>query len=177
MNPKEIIAKLKETFAELTQSPAFVSLMTATLKDGTAIEVTEMAVGGIVTINGQPAPAGEHELSDGTYIVVGDNGVITEIKPAAEMPVPEDMTQKFSDFITSSSEKFSSYELKFKEYESKFADYESKLNKANSIIEGLIQLTQSLSEAPTGTPDEVVKTNTQFVAEPKKKNFDILFNK
>lgn len=181
MNPKEIIEKLKQTFAELTTSaPAPVALMTATLKDGTQIEVTEMAVGGIVTINGQPAPMGEHELSDGTYIVVGDNGVITEIKPAMASEEPaaqEDMSQKFSEFMSSSSEKFSSYEQKFMEYETKFSEYENKLAKATQVIEGLISLTQSLAETPTGKADEVVVKENQFAEQKKKKNYDILFNK
>lgn len=180
MNAKEIIEKLKQTFAELTTAPAPapVSLMTATLKDGTQVEITEMAVGGIVTINGQPAPMGEHELSDGTYIVVGDNGAIMEIKPAnEEPPMMEDMTQKFSEFMNSSSEKFSSYEQKFKDYESKFADYESKLSKATQVIEGLISLTQTLADTPTGKADDVVVAPSQFVEQKKKKNFDILFTK
>ena len=180
MNATEIIQKLRETFSEMTgtQEPVKQNYMDATLKDGTAIQVTEMAVGGIVTINGAPAPAGEYELSDGSYIVVGDNGAITELKPAATEapvePVVEDMSSKFAAFEVSTNEKFASYESKFSAYEQKFADYEAKLSKANQVIEGLLNLTQTLAETPTGIPDEAVKTTSTF-KEESKFNYSILF--
>lgn len=175
MNPKEIIEKLKLTFAELTGNPVElpVALAKAMLKDGTEVEVTELAVGGIVTINGTPAPVGEHELSDGTMIVVGENGAITEIKPAAnvevEAPAVEDMASKFSAFEAATNQKFASYE-------SKFAEYESKLAKANQVIEGLLNLTQTLAETPTGVKDESVKSTNSFQDQPKSKSLDILFS-
>ena len=54
-----------------------------TLEDGTPIvvetEESEVKVGDAVTINGEPAPDGEHMLSDGTTIVVA-GGKIAEIK-------------------------------------------------------------------------------------------------
>ncbi len=180
MQAKEIIEKLKLTFNELVGKPAEpVALMDATLKDGTPIQITELAVGGIVTINGVPAPVGEHELSDGTYIIVGENGAITEIKPA-EMPeevapAVEDMGAKFSAFESVTNEKFSSYEAKFASYETRFADYEAKLSKATTIIEGLINLTKELSEAPTGVVDPAAQVVNNF-KEEKKKSYDILFS-
>lgn len=175
MNPKEIIEKLRLTFAELTGNATEqpVSLAKAMLKDGTEVEVTDLAVGGIVTINGAPAPVGEHELSDGTYIVVGENGVIMEIKPAEtpdmEQPAVEDMGAKFAAFETATNEKFASYEAKF-------AEYESKLAKANQVIEGLLNLTQTLAETPTGSADASIKTTNSFQDEPKAKSLDILFS-
>lgn len=181
MKATEILQKLKEQFAELvaqpTQTP--VKMISATLEDGTAIEVTALEVGGIVTIAGVPAPTGEHKLSDGTIIVVGENGAIVEIKPKVEEtpveevpPMVEDMGAKFSSLETSTKEKFASYEEKFASYETKFAEYESKLNKATQLIEGLMNLTKTLAETPTGTPDVAVKNN--FVE--TKKNYSVLFS-
>jgi spore coat protein CotH len=182
MQAKEIIEKLKLTFNELVGKPAEpVALMDATLKDGTAIQITELAVGGIVTINGVPAPVGEHELSDGTKIYVGENGAITEIEApeqapvAPEAPAVEDMGAKFSAFESVTNEKFSSYEAKFASYETRFADYEAKLSKATTIIEGLINLTKELSEAPTGVVDPAAQVVNNF-KEEKKKSYDILFS-
>jgi hypothetical protein len=176
MNAKEIIEKLRLTFAELTGNPEPqpTSLNVATLQDGTEVEVTELAVGGIVTITGTPAPAGEHTLSDGSIIVLGENGVIMEIKPPAavepvDAPVADDMNARFSAFESATNEKFAAYE-------SKFAAYEAKLAKANQVIEGLLNLTQTLAETPTGTPDASVKTTNSFQDEPKKKSLDILFS-
>jgi hypothetical protein len=183
MKATEILQKLKEQFAELvaqpTQTP--VAMVSATLEDGTVVEVTALEVGGIVTIEGVPAPVGEHKLSDGTVIVVGENGAIMEIMPyveempiEAKMPKVEDMGAKFSSLETATNEKFATYETKFASYETKFAEYESKLNKATQLIEGLMNLTKTLAETPTGTPDVAVKNN--FVETKKNKDYSILFS-
>jgi hypothetical protein len=195
MNAKEIIEKLRIQFNELVKNadvvppttpsaipptmPEMVMPTKAKLKDGTEVEVTELEVGGIVTIQGLPAPIGEHELEDGTIIVVGDNGAIMEIKVLTESgykPKEEEMSAKFSAFETSTKEKFTSYEAKFADYEEKFATYESRLNKATKVIEGLLNLTQTLAETPTGTPDQSIKTNNNFKQEKKEMSFDILFS-
>jgi len=114
MQAKEIIEKLKLTFNELVNQPTPVALMDATLADGTPVKITELAVGGIVTINDQPAPAGEHLLSDGTKIYVGENGAITEIEAPEEVPAAlaaEDMGAKFSAFESVTNEKFQATKL------------------------------------------------------------------
>jgi hypothetical protein len=178
MNTKEILEKLKLTFSELVSgaevpaetAPEMVAPIKAKLKDGTEVEITELGVGGVVTIAGQPAPAGEHTLEDGTVIVVGDNGVITEMKPAQGAPMVEDMSAKFSAFESATNEKFSSYEAKF-------ADYEAKLSKATKVIEGLLSLTQTLAEQPTGIPDPVVIGKNNFSqTEKPTKNYSLLFS-
>jgi hypothetical protein len=190
MNAKEIIEKLRIQFNELVKNsevvapttpsaiPEPVKMAVAKLMDGTEVEVTELAIGGIVTIQGTPAPVGEHQLEDGTIIVLGDNGVIMEIKmvEGTMPPMVEDMGAKFSAFETSTKEKFTSYESKFADYEEKFATYESRLNKATKVIEGLLNLTQTLAETPTGTPDASIKTNNNFKAEKKEMSYDILFS-
>jgi hypothetical protein len=167
------LVKGEETFAETmpeasgTPEAAPVKMMEAKLKDGTMVEVTEMAVGGIVTIAGAPAPVGEHMLEDGTMIVLGDNGVIMEIKPAEakaeveiELPVVEDMSAKFAAFESATNEKFQAYE-------EKFAQYEGKLSQANKVIEGLMQISKMLVEAPQAAPDSSVKTSNAFATDKK----------
>jgi len=185
MQPKEIIEKLKLTFNELINAQptsAPIALMSTTLVDGTPIEITDLVVGGVVSMNGTPAPVGEYELADGTELVVGDNGAITEINvdvPELAPPMPpmaapmEDMTAKFSAFELSTSEKFTSYESKFAAYEQRFSDYEGRLDKATKVIEALLNVTATLAETPTGIPDSAVKTSNNFKEE---KNYDILFN-
>jgi len=175
MTPKEIIEKLRLTFNELVNAPAAepVALSTYKLVDGTEVEITELVEGGIVTIMGVPAPIGDHKLEDGTTITVGDNGAITAIVPAEVMPeeppMQEDMTAKFSAFEATTNEKFASYEAKF-------ADYEAKLQKATKVIEGLLNLTQTLAETPTGVADPIVKTTNNFKEEKTEKNYSVLFN-
>lgn len=175
-NAQSILEKVSIFFSELMgdQTPPVsgepkaeeTKMMEAKLKDGTMIQVTEMAVGGIVTIEGMPAPVGEHELEDGTKIVVGDNGAIMEIKekeaPAVEIEVPvvEDMGAKFAAFESATNEKFAAYE-------DKFAAYEVKLTQANKVIEGLMQISKMLVEAPQVQADSSVKTSNAF-SEAKK---------
>jgi len=183
MEAKEILLRVKEFFNELTQKQpeptAPVKMSDYQLKDGGTVQIEEMQVGGVVMIDGAPALPGELELADGTKIVVGENGVISEIKPASEMPpaeLPEmDMGSKFAAFEQMTAGKFSEYESKFAAYESKFADYEVKLGKATKVIEELLKLSTILAEAPATTPDPVVKAPANF-KEEKKINFDALFN-
>jgi spore coat protein CotH len=181
MKAKEIIEQLRQTFNELVTPIASVQFIDAMLQDGTPVQITALEVGGIVTINGVPAPAGEHTLQDGTVIVVGENGAIMEVKPAQAMPeesqMQEDMGAKFSAFESLTNEKFSSYESKFAAYETKFAEYEAKMATATKMIEGLINLTNTLAEAPTGKVDEAVKSTAKFNEEKPKYNYDILFKK
>ena len=196
MTPTEIIKRIKQTFDELQNMGAEVPKkedekqdvkMSKKLADGTEIEVTDWAVGGIVTINGTPAPTGEHTLEDGTIIVVGENGAITEIKPAqAQQPAvpetPEDMAKKtigmseeFTKFQDTANQKFADYESKFSAYEQKFSDYEERLSKATKVIEGLLNLTQTLAETPTGVADASVKSSNNF-KEEKQISYDALFS-
>lgn len=197
MNPKEILEKLKLTFNELVNNagevpatapapvapatPEMVQPIKAKLADGTEVEISELGVGGVVTIAGQPAPVGDLTLEDGTVLTIGDNGAITVIVQAADAPaMVEDMGKMdkkklgmeeiFSAFEASTNEKFASYEAKF-------ADYEAKLSKATKVIEGLISLTQTLSETPTGVPDSAISQTSSFKSEESKKNYRGLFTK
>lgn len=198
MTPTEILKRIKQTFDELQKMGAEVPKkeedkqdvkMSKTLADGTEIEVTDWAVGGIVTINGTPAPTGEHTLNDGTIIVVGENGAITEIKPAQQQQpaIPEEpagqedmakklgMSEEFTKFQDTANQKFADYESKFSAYETKFADYEARLTKATKVIEGLLNLTQTLAETPTGVADASVKSSNNF-KEEKQISYDALFS-
>lgn len=180
MEAKEILQKVKEFFNELTtpEEKKPVKMSEYQLKDGGMVQIEELAVGGVVMIDGAPALPGELELVDGTKIVVGENGVISEVKPASETPAPEppamDMGSKFAAFEQMTAGKFSEYESKFAAYESKFADYEVKLNKATKVIEELLKLSTLLADAPAATADPVVKAPSNF-KEEKKINYNALF--
>lgn len=59
------------------------------LKSGAVVSIDKLEVGGSVTLDGAPAPDGEHELENGKVIVIG-GGLISEIKEAAmEAPAVE----------------------------------------------------------------------------------------
>ena len=199
MTATEIIQKLKQTFNELQNSNPTAQPSGATtpqkkeepqktkmakLADGTEVEISELIVGGIVTQNGTPMPSGEYTLEDGTTIVVGDNGAITQIAPpqTSENAKPStDPTLDMAKKLMMSTEEFQKFQTlandKFASYETKFADFEAKLDKATRFIGELLNLTQTLAETPTGQPDPSIKGANNFGAESKKEaNFDILFS-
>jgi hypothetical protein len=91
-------------------------------------------------------------------------------------PMADEIGNKFSAFESATNEKFASYETKFSAYEQRFSDYELRLNKATKVIEGLLNLTQTLAETPTGIPDASVKSSSSFAEEKKAKSYDILFS-
>lgn len=80
---KEMVAKFKKTFFETVAAPINASGETSayTLKDGTVVSIDKLEVGGIILIAETPAPAGDHELIDGTILKVGENGVISVVTP------------------------------------------------------------------------------------------------
>jgi hypothetical protein len=59
------------------------------LMDGTKVEISALEIGGSVTIEGLPAPAGDHELMDGTEITLDENGIIVEIESKQVEATPE----------------------------------------------------------------------------------------
>ena len=184
MEAKEILSKVKQLFADLTApaplatDPVIPEAATPTeyeLKDGSKVMIDTLEVGGIVTIDGSPAIAGDLELKDGTKITVGDNGAITAIDEVVETAPEADMNAKFTAFETLTATKFADYETKFSAYEQRFADYEVKMKKANKVIEQLLQLSQLIVEAPAVKADAAASTATGFKEETKK-DYSILFN-
>jgi hypothetical protein len=183
MNAKQLLDKIK---LALMDEPApsgevEVKMEEAKLKDGTVITYDVLAVGGVVMIGDVPAPVGEHTLEDGTVITLADNGVIVEIEAPEVTETPE-VVEPGTDVIEA---RFAAIEKqtneKFAAYESKFAQYEAKLNKANTVIEGLLGLTQLLVEQPTAKADGATSNSAAFAAqtaEEKLNNYSkILFTK
>ncbi len=106
MEANEILLKVKEFFNELVNpTPVQNEVMPIEVetKDGVKVTVDKLEVGGVAMVDGVPAPIGEHTLTDGTIIMVTDNGVIAEIKPKVEEVAPVevetpdiDMAAKFA---------------------------------------------------------------------------------
>ncbi len=188
MNAKELLTKIKQVFAEAQpQQPAQAvepekqKMAEYQLADGTVVEISELAVGGVVTIAGTPAPVGEHVLADGTKIEVVDNGVISEVEAAEAAPaqpsIEEMLSTKFAAFTN---------EIETK-YAAKFADYEAKFEKQNKLIQHLVQLSELLAEHPTAQPDAAATKPNLFAKHQKNevsiekehiKNLtNVLFNK
>lgn len=115
MNLEAIANAIKEGFAAIklsTDEPApevvEVQLAQMKLSDGvTVLEAASFEAGQEVNIVAEdgtttPAPVGEHELEDGSILVITEAGMIAEIKPAeAEVEVEMNNDAKFESLIKS----------------------------------------------------------------------------
>ena len=103
MNAKDAIMQIRALFEDMPQveAPAPmeapieevpVTFAEYSLMDGTKVMVSELAIGGEVTLaDGTPAPVGEHQLADGTQIVLDEASKILSIEtPDAEAKEAEE---------------------------------------------------------------------------------------
>jgi hypothetical protein len=178
MEAKVLLQKLKQAFNEImtpAAADAPVAPVEYSLADGSKVMIDKLEVGGKVTLaDGTPATEGEITLADGTVVSVDATGTITAVilpaaAPEAAPAMPEDMSEKFAAIEKLVTEGFAAQEQKFAAQEQKISEQEIKLSKANTVIEGLLNLTTLLVEAPTAEPDGNA-AKTAFSKDAKKEN-------
>lgn len=103
MNAKDAIMQIRALFedmppvaapapAEAPKSEVPVTFAEYSLMDGTKVMISELVVGGEVTLaDGTLAPMGEHQLADGTSIQLDELGKIIEIASPKEDIMPEEV--------------------------------------------------------------------------------------
>jgi hypothetical protein len=112
MNLEAIANAIKEGFAAIKLStdeptPEVVAVQLAQMKlnDGvTVLEAASFEAGQEVMIVAEdgtttPAPVGEHELEDGSILVITEAGMIAEIKTKEEVPMEMSNDEKFESLI------------------------------------------------------------------------------
>ena len=168
MNAQEAILKIKDLFednaapveevqAEETKvDETKVEMAEYSLMDGTKVEISALEIGGSVTIEGLPAPAGDHELMDGTEITLDENGIIVEIESKQVEATPEVDTEveakKEED--KKMAEMAEQFEAKIAELvEAKNASEAKVLDLENKVKQGFAQVAE-LIEALSNTPSE-----------------------
>ena len=126
------------------QPAVFADLL---LQDGTPIQVESLEPGKVVMINGAPAPAGEHILSDGTKIELDANGVIIEIEaPQPEAPAaPVEQAAPAFDADTFRSEIEANFSAQIQGLQAEIA-------KQNQVINQLFEAVQKMAEMPVAAP-------------------------
>ena len=121
-----------------------------TLKDGTAVSIDKLEVGGVVLISEAPAPDGEYELQDGTKMTVVA-GAITEIVPVEVAPEPE-MPMAAPDYTP----KFAAYDEAISRYETRFTEQAEIIGKQDLMLKGLFEIIEKIANSagadPVGTP-------------------------
>jgi hypothetical protein len=171
MNPKEALKQIRALFEEMPQviepvapvaevAPEVTKVEMAeySLVDGTKVMISALEIGGMVQMaDGTPAPAGEHQLMDGTSIVVDELGAIVEIEspksdvvevepvaPAAPVPPAQDTTAMAEELKAEFAEQKS-------QLEAKIAELESKVKQGFAQV---AELVEALSNTPTAEPTQ-----------------------
>ena len=171
MNAQEAILKIKALFddnilpVEAEVDPAGetkIEMAEYSLMDGTKVEISALEIGGLVTLEGNPAPVGDHELMDGTEITLDENGMITAIETKVVEASPEvDVEAGYKKKMDEMSEAF---EAKIAELmdanEAKIAELENKVKQGFAQVAELIE---ALSIAPSADPIQKPNSFSEFV--------------
>jgi hypothetical protein len=185
MNYQDTINKIKALFdmtapmPDATANPDISGLADYILQDGTKISCDKLAIGGSVTINGTPAPDGDHTLQDGTIIQTKD-GVIEEISsPAEEAQDQEVNTDLAAADMKTKMEEMSQHMADMKTkcagYESKFAEHQAAMTKQQEAIKMLTQMMEKMATMPVDQP-AAMSTNqfTTQKSEDKEERFQYM---
>ena len=176
MNPQEAILKIKALFddniapieVEAEVAPIVeetkVEMAEYSLMDGTKVEISALEIGGLVTLEGEPAPVGDHELMDGTEITLDENGMITAIETKVVEASPEvdveagydkkkdmEMLEEFKAEILSQAKT---------EFDAKVFELENKIKQG---FDQVAELIEAISSNPTEDPIKKPNSFTEFV--------------
>jgi hypothetical protein len=168
MNAKDAIMQIRALFEDMPQveapAPAEapieevpVTFAEYSLMDGTKVMISELAIGGQVTLeDGSPAPMGEHQLADGTQIELDENSKIISIEtPEVEAEIadetPAEMGKKMDEKM---ADEIAALVSENENLKSQVAQLEAKVKNGFSQVAELI-------EALTKTP------NAEPIAQPK----------
>lgn len=181
MNYQETINKIKALFEigmpGMPANPDVSGLTDYILQDGTKVSINKLEVGGLVTINGTPAPDGEHKVQDGT-IVKTKEGIIEEItSPAEEIEggnVNSDLTTDTADktISTEMGKKMEEMAVKMTSYENKMAETEAEMKKQKEAITMLTQMIEKMATMPVEKPAAMATNQfTSQKSEDKEERF------
>lgn len=181
MTTIEAIQKIKQMFAEAGQLPVaeapaaqmaevsaqpIESVKEYVLASGQKVMIDKLEIGGKVSLvddagNQSPAPAGEHQLADGTKLVVDESGVIVEMEQPAADVVEDEMPNQpaqpsEADMMKQKIEEMQKQLDSLKmAYDAKLATQEARFSKGISDLSDiLVQLMQTPSAQATEQPKD-----------------------
>ena len=163
MNAKDAIMQIRALFEDMPQveAPAPieapieevpVTFAEYSLMDGTKVMISELAIGGEVTLaDGTPAPAGEHQLADGTQIVLDETSKIVSIEtPEAEAEIadetPAEMGKKMDEKM---ADEIAALVSENENLKTQVAQLEAKVKNGFSQVAELIE---ALTKTPNAEP-------------------------
>jgi len=189
MEAKKALEQIKNLlFADqvaevVSQEEVAVEFMEGVLADGTIVKFDKLEAGGIISVvtpDGEvPAPVGEHELEDGTIVVVSEAGVIAEVKMVEadgnEVEVEVEMSEEDEDPIVAEEEVVAEPQVdKFAEiseqFNSKLAEVETKVDMLNDVTKRLVEFMEAFAKVETAQETQVPKNS--FSAQNKVSRAD-----
>ena len=173
MNAKEAIMQIRALFEDMPQvaAPAPepvveelpVTFAEYSLLDGTKVMISELAIGGQVTLaDGSPAPMGEHQLADGTKIVLDEAAKILSIEtPEAEAEIadetPAEMGKKMDEKM---ADEIAALVSENENLKTQVAQLEAKVKNGFSQVAELIEaLTKTPNAEPIAQPKQTFGSN------------------
>jgi hypothetical protein len=163
MNLTEVFKKIEmaltpsEDVAPEVQEEVKVEMATMKLANGIVVEAESFEAGQNVFLIGEDdekvaAPVGEHELEDGKILVIEEEGVIKEIKDAAEEVVEEEpvaeeeSTEMAEEMEYVSKEEFTAAMTEIKEMIAAMMPKEEQ--SAEEVVEEVVEEKVEMSEVP-----------------------------
>ena len=163
MNAKDAIMQIRALFEDMPQveAPAPieapieevpVTFAEYSLMDGTKVMISELAIGGEVTLaDGTPAPMGEHQLADGTQIELDETSKIVSIEtPEVEAEIadetPAEMGKKMDEKM---ADEIAALVSENENLKTQVAQLEAKVKNGFSQVAELIE---ALTKTPNAEP-------------------------
>jgi hypothetical protein len=174
MNAKDAIMQIRALFEDMPQveapAPAEapieevpVTFAEYSLMDGTKVMISELAIGGQVTLeDGSPAPMGEHQLADGTKIVLDEAAKILSIEtPEAEAKEAEEVPSELGNKIDEKmADEIAKLVAENEGLKTQVAQLEAKVKNGFSQVAELIEaLTKTPNAEPIAQPKQTFGSN------------------
>jgi hypothetical protein len=174
MNAKDAIMQIRALFEDMpmVDAPAPVeapieevpvTFAEYSLMDGTKVMISELAIGGEVTLaDGSPAPVGEHQLADGTKIVLDEAAKILSIEtPEAEAKEadenPAELGKKMDEKM---ADEIAALVSENENLKTQVAQLEAKVKNGFSQVAELIEaLTKTPNAEPIAQPKQTFGSN------------------
>ena len=183
MTPKEAVQMIRtmifgdEEKQMATPAPSEpLKFMEYTLKGGAVVSIDKLEVGGSVTLNGEPAPDGEHEFEDGAKIVTA-GGLITEVKQPEVAPVVEvevEAMKKLPGMFSDMQQGFAAAKTDIAQLKQTIAEQKNTIEKQTETLKQMFHLVETIANTSIQAPTEKVRSFDELSALEKfraSKNF------
>ena len=198
MKASEIVDSIKDVLG-MELSEVKVKLEVKELENGTKLEAESFEQGQSVFIVSEgdenaniAVPVGEYNFSDGTVMLVKEEGKIAELKNASDEDLAEDDDESRDDGEEAAVDDWAGMEKRIKNLEDAVADLKAdKENKNSKEVDASQEVEEKVEASKTELKDikvsgepishnpegEVKKQNVQFAKNRRRNTLDIVLEK